>query len=363
MALTDQLDSRVNRAKRKREAFLTAFLNQLTEGIGERGKEAKEDAKLERIKAIASKKDFDARKAKINTLKNLTQKLITLGADKEELMFYIKDKNPIEALQSIYTEVSALVEKANKLPNFEITPSMISDMLNVPVDFKPPDMPMKEFWERTVNIFTEHEENFPSESTESFLGNLFYGAMNINAKARIMKELESQLYLGNKSISEINEIAARDAFGDAFQGQFGTRAAFDPSKAPPVYSLLDVERFEEDYKTNIDSFFDTRPLIIEEKFGISRAKQGSTATEDKKLVKLANEIDMAIKSGKAVNDPENLTGLGTTFYPREIAEQYAIEKATELFREQKGLLDDKVFNQVKPQLPFIGKFTQKKPTS
>ena len=359
-----ELDSRVNRAKRRREAFLTAFLNQLTEGIGERGKEAKEEAKLERIKAVASKKDFDARKAKINTLKNLTQKLITLGADKEELMFYIKDKNPIEALQSIYTEVSALVEKANKLPNFEITPSMISDMLNVPVDFKPPDMPMKEFWERTVNIFTEHEENFPSESTESFLGNLFYGAMNINAKARIMKELESQMYLGNKSIAEINEIAARDAFGDPFKGEFGTRAAFDPSKAPPVYSLLDVERFEEDYKTNIDSFFDTRPLRIEEKFGISRAKQGSTATEDKKLVKLANEIDMAIKSGKAVNDPEDLTGLGlTTFYPREIAEQYAIEKATELFREQKGLLDNKVFNQVRPQLPFIGQFTQKKPTS
>ena len=240
---------------------------------------------------------------------------------------------------------------------------MISDMLNVPVDFKPPDMPMKEFWERTVNIFTEHEENFPSESTESFLGNLFYGAMNINANARIMKELESQMYLGNKSIAEINEIAARDAFGDPFQGQFGTRAAFDPSKAPPVYGLLDVERFEEDYKTNIDAFFDTRPLIIEEKFNIPRAKQASTLTEDKKLANLANKIFNAIQSGKAVNDPENLTGLGTTIYPREIAEKYAIEKATQLFREQKGLLDDKVFNQVKPQLPFIGKFTQKKPTS
>ena len=233
-----EVESRVNRAKRKREAFLAAFLNQLTAGIDERGKEAKEEAKVQRVRAIASKKDFDARKAKINTLKNLTQKLITLGADKEELMFYIKDKNPIEALQTIYTEVSALVEKANKLPNFEITPSMISDMLNVPVDFKPPDMPMKEFWERTVNIFTEHEENFPSESTQSFLGNLFYGAMNINANARIMKELESQMYLGNKSIAEINEIAARDAFGDPFQGQFSTRAAFDPSKAPPVYVFL-----------------------------------------------------------------------------------------------------------------------------
>ena len=358
-----EVESRVNRAKRKREAFLAAFLNQLTAGIDERGKEAKEAAKVQRVRAIASKKDFDARKAKINTLKNLTQKLITLGADKEELMFYIKDKNPIEALQTIYTEVSALVEKANKLPNFKITPDMISDMLNVPVDFKPPDMPMKEFWERTVNIFTEHEENFPSESTESFLGNLFYGAMNINANARIMKELESQMYLGNKSIAEINEIAARDAFGDPFQGQFGTRAAFDPSKAPPVYGLLDVERFEEDYKTNIDAFFDTRPLIIEEKFNIPRAKQASTLTEDKKLANLANKIFNAIQSGKAVNDPENLTGLGTTIYPREIAEKYAIEKATQLFREQKGLLDDKVFNQVKPQLPFIGKFTQKKTTS
>ena len=357
-----EVESRVNRAKRRREAFLTAFLNQLTEGIGERGKEAKEEAKLERIKAVASKKDFDARKAKINTLKNLTQKLITLGADKEELMFYIKDKNPIEALQSIYTQVSALVEKANKLPNFEITPSMISDMLNVPVDFKPPDMPMKEFWERTVNIFTEHEENFPSESTESFLGNLFYGAMNINANARIMKELESQMYLGNKSIAEINEIAARDAFGDPFKGEFGTRAAFDPSKAPPIYSPLDVDRFEEDYKGNIDSFFTQYANIIEDKFGIPKDIQISTLSENKKLRDFANAIEMAIKDGEMVDNPENINSLGRTFDPRPIAEEYAIEKATELFRKQKGLLDDKVFDQVKPQVPFVGQFLQKKPT-
>ena len=44
------------------------------------------------------------------------------------------------------------------------------------------------------------------------------------------------------------------------------------------------------------------------------------------------------------------------------AEKYAIEKATELFRKQKGLLDDKVFDQVKPQIPFVGQFLQKKLT-
>lgn len=370
MALTDQLDSRVNRAKRKREAFLTAFLNQLTAGIGERGKEAKEEAKVQRVRAIASKKDFDARKAKINTLKDLTQKLITLGAEKEDLMYYIKDKNPVEALQTIYTEVSGLVEKANKIPNFDITKSMIKDILNVPADFKPPDMPMKEFWERTVNIFTEHEENFPSESTESFLGNLFYGAMNINANARIMRELESQMYLGNKSIAEINEIAAREAFGDPFKGQFGTRAAMDLSAAPPIYTQSDIERFEEDYKTLISQYHALEPQIIEDMFGISQEDQLKEGSANEKLRQLVTDLRQGITSGEKVEDKDGvyakyaqskgLPQMGQFLDPYSLGQRYAIDKAVSEFRRQKGINTDKVYKQVKPQLPFLEQFLLKK---
>ncbi len=382
MALTDQLDSRVNRAGRKREAFLTAFFNQLTTGIKERGEEAKEEKKFQRTRALASKQDYDARVQKINTLKDLTQKLVTLGADKNDLMFYIKDKNPVEALQSVYTEVSGLVTKANKLPNFDITKSMIKDILNVPADFKPPEMSMKEFWERTVNVFTEHESNFPSENAESFLGNLFYGAMNINANARVMKELESQIYTGNKSIMEINEIAQRSAYADPFQGRFVDRAAMDLSQAPPIYSPTDVERFEEDYKTLVSTFFDksAHPQIIEDKFGISLSDQALSGSEDiggttnpvgiekSEVSQLGTRLSQAISDGKDLrqenkdllkkylaykNDPRNY------ITPLKAAQNYAVEKSVAEFQKQKGITDPKIFDQVIPQLPFLNQFLLK----
>ena len=307
------------------KAFATGFLNELTKGIKERGAEAKELLVEEKEKADRNIAEYKDRIAKMDTAKRLAGQLIDLGATEEQVMYYAKDKDPVTALRSVYTALTDMKELKSQNVNYpDLTPELVSQIMNVPADFKPSDEQMEDFWKRTFNLTKQHESNLPSDTDEGFFGNILFAAMNINARERVMRKLEEQKYLGDYSIADINRIAASKEYSDVFSGEYAP-ATMQREKIPPVVNYAKLKVLNATYTSVYeDTMKDMSTLLLEE-FGIPLNKQ----TESEAL----NIID----------EIEEMRGDG---YAR--AKRYANEKAKTKTVADFGLRDDEII-----QVPIL----------
>ena len=93
--------------------------------------------------------------------------------------------------------------------------------MDIPEQFKTGDIKMEDFWKQTFNLAQEHDSVQKPDSTEANMGNLFMGAMGINAKERMKRKLETEKYLGNISVAELNRMAEDDDYRNIFgEGTF-----------------------------------------------------------------------------------------------------------------------------------------------
>ena len=105
-------------------------------------------------------------------------------------------------------------------------------------------------------------------------------------------------------------------------------------------------------------------------FGISQDDQLREGSANEKLRSLVVDLKQSITSGAKVEDKDGvyaayaqskgLPSMGQFLNPYALGQKYAIDKAVSEFRRQKGITTDKVYNQVKPQLPFLDQFLLKK---
>jgi hypothetical protein len=307
------------------KAFATGFLDELTKGIKERGAEAKELLIEEKEKADRNIAEYKERIENMDTAKRLAGQLMDLGATEEQVMYYAKDKNPVTALRAVYTALSDMKELKSQNVNYpDLTPDLVSQIMDVPADFKPSDEQMEDFWKRTFNLTKQHESNLPSDTDEGFFGNILFAAMNINARERVMRKLEEQKYLGDYSIADINRIAASKEYSDVFSGEYAP-ATMQREKIPPVVDYAKLKVLNATYTSVYeDTMKDMSTLLLEE-FGIPLNKQ----TEDEAL----NIID----------EIEEMRGDG---YAR--AKRYSNEKAKTKTISDFGLRDDEII-----QVPIL----------
>ena len=306
-------------------AFATGFLDELTKGIKERGAEARELLVEEKEKADRNIAEYKDRIANMDTAKRLAGQLIDLGATEEQVMYYAKDKDPVTALRSVYTALTDMKELKSQNVNYpDLTPELVSQIMDVPADFKPTDEQMNDFWKRTFNLTKQHEKNLPSDTDEGFFGNILFAAMNINARERVMRKLEEQKYLGDYSIADINRIAASKEYSDVFSGEYAP-ATMQREKIPPVVNYAKLKVLNATYTSVYEDTMKDQSTLLLEEFGIPLNKQ----TEEEAL----NIID----------EIEEMRGDG---YAR--AKRFANEKAKTKTIADFGLRDDEII-----QVPIL----------
>jgi hypothetical protein len=132
-------------------------------------------------------------------------------------------------------------------PNVEFGPAEVKALMDIPEQFKTGDVKMEDFWKQTFNLAQEHDSVQKPDSTEANMGNLFMGAMGINAKERMKRKLETEKYLGNISVAELNRMAEDDDYRNIF-GE-GTFQVATPSIAslPKVLSDSKVRQITDQY--------------------------------------------------------------------------------------------------------------------
>lgn len=316
------------------QAFSAAFLKQLGQGIETRYAKAEEFEKEERAKAKRNIQVYNQRKAKMKTAQLYAQALRkALGPDNPDankaIMYYAKDGLP--SLQAAYKAVLQEQSRARETLNYDFDAEQVAELLNVPESFKPEEMNMEDFWEKTFNLTEENESAEPSYTSESRMGNIFKGAMGIGAKDAVRRKLASEQFIGDKTITQINDIAESSEYRDVFGGMFET-STLNLQSLPTLLSATDVRA--------INGLFTTKKnTYSKEAYITDYLASIGIAPDDAQ----AGTIRGAITNLR--QDPS--TGLGYKDF-----EAWATKKAKdEVITEQFG--DKAIPESVANQLPFL----------
>lgn len=215
------------------KAFGAAFLGEVTEGIQERGEEAKkykeqQEAAAERNQSLITQRNSRARQA------------AQYGRQAETLMgAYPQGKALVrQAMASGMGTVQELYEKLNKAANApgqngRLGVDDIEAIINMPsipaVDQSLMDMSLEEYAKKTYGVSPTTQYTAPEDDTSS-VGQLF----GFGAKARVKQQLAEQDFGSGMTVAEINQLARQEEYTSLIPGAtmvFTERNMFDTDKA------------------------------------------------------------------------------------------------------------------------------------
>ena len=215
------------------KAFGAAFLGEVTEGIQERGEEAKaykeqQEAAAERNQSLIAQRTSRARQA------------AQYGRQAETLMqTYPQGKAIVrQAMASGMGTVQELYEKLYQAANApgqngRLGVDDIEAIINMPsipaVDKSLMDMSLEEYAKKTYGASTATQMAAPEDDT-STVGQLF----GFGAKKRVKQELAEQDFGSGMTVAEINRLAKQEEYTSLIPGAtmlFTERNMFDTDKA------------------------------------------------------------------------------------------------------------------------------------
>lgn len=215
------------------KAFGAAFLGEVTEGIEERGAEAKaykekQEEAAERNQSLITQRTSRARQA------------AQYGRQAETLMqSYPQGKAIVrQAMASGMGTVQELYEKlyaAANAPgqNGRLGVDDVEAIINMPnipaVDQSLMDMSLEDYAKKTYGASTATQMAAPEDDT-STVGKLF----GFGAKKRVKQELAEQDFGGGMTVAEINRLAKQEEYTSLIPGAtmlFNERNMFDTDKA------------------------------------------------------------------------------------------------------------------------------------
>ena len=215
------------------KAFGAAFLGEVTEGIEERGAEAKkykeqQEAAAERNQSLITQRNSRARQA------------AQYGRQAETLMGVHPQGKALvrQAMASGMGTVQELYEKLNKAANApgqngRLGVDDIEAIINMPsipaVDKSLMDMSLEEYAKKTYGVSPTTQYAAPEDDT-STVGQLF----GFGAKARVKQQLAEQDFGSGMTVAEINQLARQEEYTSLIPGAtmvFTERNMFDTDKA------------------------------------------------------------------------------------------------------------------------------------
>jgi hypothetical protein len=232
------------------KAFAAAFATEIAGGIKKRSEEAAKFRDEEKAKAERNLTIFQKRMAQKDAVMTYANTLKKLGATNADIMYFAKDGPAV--LKSIHDTISDKAEKYYNLTGSKIRPEVVSKMMNIPKGFEEAASKYKsldEFLDAGYRLSQENDEFEQPENEEILAGNFLLGIMGVGAKERVRRKLETEKFIGDTTIGQINRIAAQRDFVDVFGGEF-SRAALDPTIGPRILDSNEVADVKND--TNIE---------------------------------------------------------------------------------------------------------------
>ena len=232
------------------KAFATAFATEIAGGIKKRTEEAEKFRDEEKAKAERNLTIFQKRIAQKDAVMTYANTLKKLGATNADVMYFAKDGPAV--LKSIHDTISDKAEKYYDLTGNKLSPETVSKMMNIPKGFEEAASKydsLDQFLDAGYRLSQENDEFEQPENEEILAGNFLLGIMGVGAKERVRRKLETEKFIGDTTIGQLNRIAAQRDFVDVFGGEF-SRAALDPTIGPRILDSGEVADIKND--TNIE---------------------------------------------------------------------------------------------------------------
>lgn len=203
-------------------------------GIEKRIEKGEKEIEKEELKAERNIPTFKKRMQQKELLESYARTLEKMGASIPQIMFFLR-LGP-SGFQKQYNNI---VEKAQAYKEAtsgeELSKEAVSDMMQMPQEFPEAvkDMTIDSFLDRAYRLSSENDEFEKPETEEILKGNLFKGMLGIGVKDRVKKKLETEKFLGDLTIAEINRVAGQKDFIDPVSG-FETMPVIDPTAGPAI---------------------------------------------------------------------------------------------------------------------------------
>jgi len=232
------------------KAFGAAFATEIAGGIKKRTEAAEKFRDEEKAKAERNLTIFQKRIAQKDAVMTFANTLKGLGATNADIMYFAKDGPAV--LKSIHDTISDKAEKYYELTGNRLSPETVSKMMNIPKGFEEAASKygsLDQFLDAGYRLSQENDQFEQPENEEILSGNFLLGIMGVGAKERVRRKLETEKFIGDTTIGQLNRIAAQRDFVDVFGGEF-SRAALDPTIGPRILDRKEVADVTND--TNIE---------------------------------------------------------------------------------------------------------------
>ena len=216
------------------QAFATAFLKGQAVDIKDRFDKAEKFREEELEKAQRNLPLYKKRQAQKKQVLQMANTLKDMGVSAENIMYYAKD-GP-QSLQSMYNIVTKKNNAIKQVTGEDMSEVELNNMMKIPQGFEEAASEygsLSDFLERAYSLSNDNDAVEKPENAETMNGNWLMGLMGYGAKEKERQRLETEKYVGNVSIAELNRMAGEQDFDDPFGGAFAP-APIDPSAGPRV---------------------------------------------------------------------------------------------------------------------------------
>ena len=217
-------------------------------GIEKRIEKGEKELEKEELKAERNIPTFKKRMQQKELLESYARTLEKMGASIPQIMFFLR-LGP-SGFQKQYQEIVDKAKAYKDASGEELSKEAVSDMMQMPQEFPEAvkDMTIDSFLDRAYRLSSENDGFEKPETEEILKGNLFKGMLGIGVKDRVKKKLETEKFLGDLTIAEINRVAGQKDFIDPVSG-FETMPVIDPTAGPAIIDYPTRIRILDSYET------------------------------------------------------------------------------------------------------------------
>jgi hypothetical protein len=303
------------------QAFATAFLEGQAKDIKERFAKAEKLREEELAKAERNLPLYKKRLQQKKNMLSMANTLKDLGVDRENIMYFAKD-GP-ETLKTMYNIILNKNQKLYDTTGEYLSKEQLNGMMKMPQEFAEVATEYKslgDFLDKGYSLSEQNDSAEKPENAEIMSGNFLMGLMGYGAKERVKERLETEKFIGDVSIADLNRLAAQEDFSDPTGGTFDT-AVIDPAAGPRIISsrakesiLLEQDRLSTKYKDSEEK----RSAFVNTKFG-----------KDAKIPKELGDsnADVGIKLGVALDNDETEGEIG------QLAKEFKRQMEYEAFKD------------------------------
>ena len=221
-------------------------------GIEKRIEKGEKELEKEELKAERNIPTFKKRMQQKELLESYARTLEKMGASIPQIMFFLR-LGP-SGFQKQYNNIVEKAQAYKEASNGEeLSKEAVSDMMQMPQEFPEAvkNMTIDSFLDRAYRLSSENDGFEKPETEEILKGNLFKGMLGIGVKDRVKKKLETEKFLGDLTIAEINRVAGQKDFIDPVSG-FETMPVIDPTAGPAIIDFPTRIRILDSYETKRD---------------------------------------------------------------------------------------------------------------